>query len=402
MCMPTKFLLIGAPLSRNFGGPSLAITTKMVLNKFIDDAEFTLITHVPDDMNIAPKYNIRVLVAPSMKRLLPAAFLKALFNLSVGRRQTCDVINAFANADIIVDIWGLEFVDSIGHNQFIRRALQGAHLLIGKLFRKPVVKYTADLGPFEQKWNKLFAKLYLQNAVDLILARSEATRQRLKELGVTTPVKVCPDTAFLLEAHITPFAEQLMRQKHPIVGFSASYRAAEQSGDPNRYYEIMAGLINHILDSIEAIVVLIPNDLSNNIKRDDRYTAKKIKQQVLRKDRVIMLSNEYTAQELKGILGVCDVVVAARYHSIIASVSQGIPVLAIGWHDKYLEILRLVGQERFICMLDSLKLNEVREMFDELWQSRKEVKCRIEARLPDIHRAILEGGKEVSKLLERY
>ena len=81
--------------------------------------------------------------------------------------------------------------------------------------------------------------------------------------------------------------------------------------------------------------VFIPNVLSEDITNDDVYFTGEVHNKMKGKKHATILTGEYTAQQLKGVFGQCDVVVAARYHSIVASISQGIPVLAIGWHTKY-------------------------------------------------------------------
>ncbi len=44
--------------------------------------------------------------------------------------------------------------------------------------------------------------------------------------------------------------------------------------------------------------------------------------------------------ELKGILGTGRLVVGSRFHALAGALSQGLPVLALGWSHKYAELLR--------------------------------------------------------------
>jgi polysaccharide pyruvyl transferase WcaK-like protein len=343
------------------------------------------------------------LVSSYGRRLLPASLVKAVLGLSVGPQDVRDVINAFLETDIFVDIRGIGFADTIGRNTFIGRVAKNSHMLVAKMFGKPVVKYTADLGPFEARWNRFFAKLYLQYAVDVILARSDTTRRGLEELGVTTPTRVCPDTAFLLEPHSTEFAEQLSRQKSdgPVVGFSVSHMAVRQSSNPEGYLDSMARLGDHVVENIGARIVLVPNEFSDDIAYDDGHVAKEVRNRMRRKNQAIIVLGDYTAQQLKGIVGQLDVLVAARYHSIVASLSLGIPVLAVGWHHKYEAVMRLVGQERYLCSVRSLQPDHLREKFDDLWRSKDRIRQEINAALPGIREAILKGGEEVRLLCER-
>ncbi len=400
--MPVKIVLVGAKLSKNLGGPSLLLTTKRVLGKFLIDAHYTLISPTAEDLALAKTYHVKI-VPGSFIRSLHAFLSKRFLGAAIGSKNKRDLVNTFVKADIIIDIWGILFCDSLRNNRFTTRALEGLHLFLGKLFCKPVVKYTADIGPFESKWNRFFAKLYMQHFVDLILARNDITKKRLLAIGVSTPIVVHPDTAFLLEAHNPPFAKRISLEKasHPIVGFSVSYQTAQQSGNADAYLENIAGLADHIMGHLKAKVILIPNELSDNHFRDDGFVVHEIFRRISKKEGIIFMSHEYNAWQIKGIIGQCDVIVASRYHSIVAALSQAIPVLAVGWHDKYPEVLRLVGQEKHLCAVKSSNLADLRDKFDSLWHNRARIRNEIKAELPPIVEKIFQGGKKVYDLLKK-
>lgn len=390
-----KVLLIGARLGTNLGGPSLLPTTIRVIEEALPGCEYTYISPDAKDTALAETYGVRILPSASNRQLILCALAKAVFGLSVGTAQARAEVQALAEADVVIDIWGIAFADSLGSNSFRARASGGAAWLAARILRKPVVKWTADLGPFQSRWNRFFAKLYLQYLVKLIVARSAATQQRLQELGVTVPVRVCPDTAFLLEARSSSFADALRSrgEEHPVVGFSVSHMAARQAGEPEAYFDIMAQLADYVVDSIGAKIVLIPNELSAVAEADDAHVAREVWGRMARRTEAVLVLEERDAPELKAILGACDVAVAARYHSIVACLSLGVPVLAIGWHAKYAGVMSLFGQEQYVCSLENLTLDFVRARFDALWQSRDHIRRQIKSELPGIRRAILETGK---------
>lgn len=399
--MPLRVLLVGARLCRNLGGPSMLVTARSVLDQFLSDPEYVFLSPTSEDLALSETYDITIVPAIRTRNLIVGALAKAWLGLPVGSHGVRKVIDAYAEADIVIDIWGIMFSDSLRKNSFVARGLEGLHFLVAKIFRKPVVKYTADLGPFEAKWNRFFAKLYLQHTVDLILARSDTTKVRLENLGVRTPAHVCPDTAFLLEPETIAFDEDLVPEgiEGPVVGFSVSHMAIRQSQDPEQYLEGMGKLADHVVESTGAKIVLVPNERSTDPALDDERVARDIQGRMAFGHRTSVLSETYTAQQLKGIIGYCDVVVAARYHTIVASLSQGIPVLAIGWHAKYAAVLGLVGQGQYLCSVNSLDDKDLHRRFDALWESRENIRSEIEAALPEIRKAILVCGEQVGLLL---
>lgn len=397
--MAVNILLIGARLVRNLGGPSLLPTTINVIDNYIKDTNYTFITPTPEDIPLADKYDVCIIPCVTWKRVIPAAFVKSIIGLSFGSPETRKIIESIKNTDLVIDIWGISFTDSLGTDRFRSRAYQGIHFLVAKLFKKPVIKYTSDLGPFEKRWNRIFSKLYLQYTVDLILARDDITKYRLEELGITTKIVVCPDTAFMLEPESTPFAENLSKQKTSvqIIGFSVSHMAARQSGNIDDYLTIIAKLADYIIDCSNTQILFIPNELSTIPENDDLYYIRETVHRMRNHKKAIIVDEEYTAPQLKGIIGQCDIMIASRYHTIIASLSQSIPVLVIGWHEKYHGVLSLFGLEEYLFSVRSLDLEQLITKFDDLQLARSTISQNIEDVLPEIYSRIKNGGKVVNE-----
>ena len=225
----TRILLIGARLSKNLGAPSILLSVMQVFDQFFDNPQYTYLSPTDDDLALSKEYDLTILSAYPRKKM----YLKALTNAALGVRwkskKASRVIQAFREADLIVEVWGIAFSDSLGSSDPVSRGLLNLYYLIGKLYGKPVVKYTADLGPFRKFWNRLIARFYLGSCTDLILARSQASKDLVEKLGLKTPVQVCPDTAFLLPVRETPLSHSLRDHPGPRVGFSASFRAARES-----------------------------------------------------------------------------------------------------------------------------------------------------------------------------
>jgi len=402
--MSVNILLIGAPLSRNLGGPSLLLATQRALDRFFSETRYTFVSPLAEDLSLREAYDMEIITTVSMKELVLAALAKRLLGITVGSSAVRRVLQAYFESDLVIDIWGIGFSDTISRASFRSSVLSGGRFLVGKILGKPVVKYTADLGPFESKWNRFFSELYFNYTVDLILARSEVTKQRLLQLGVRTPIKVCPDTAFLLPAEPSAFSQELAKEKpnRVIVGFSVSHMAARQAGDPEQYVRQMAQLADHVVNTTGAKMVFIPNELSPDPLVDDTYFCQLVMDSMKQsKAAIIAPCAELTAQQIKGVIGQCDTVVASRYHTIVAGLSQGIPVLAIGWHAKYEGVMSLVGQEEFVCHVGSMTLKDLKAKFEELWRSRDEIRARIRDALPGVEQTIWQCAQEVSNLLHQ-
>lgn len=400
-----RILLIGAPISGNFGGPSILNSVIKVLEKFIPDADFTLLSPITGNYKFNETYAIKIVRYKSTIGNFMSCAVGAIFHrgsLNIPFISNNKILKEFESADVIIDIWGIIFTDSL-NNGLLNSAMVGKHLLIGKLLNKPVIKYTADMGPFMKRCNRFFAKFYL-NKIDLILARGKETNNYLVELGITTPILVCPDTAFLLEVcpnkKIFELFPQEKIKRRNIIGISVSHMS-EQRGDGARYSIVMAQIADYLIQTLDAFIVLIPNEIFHN-RYDDVDVAKKIFKKMRNKEETLLIMDELPADELKGIIGKCELMIGCRYHSIVASISMGIPTLALGWHHKYQQIMDLVGQEKYVCNVKNLTFLILQRKVDDLWENRNNIKDGIKSKLPYIKEKILIGGEKTKDVIEQY
>jgi polysaccharide pyruvyl transferase WcaK-like protein len=401
--MATKIAFIGARLSNNLGGPSLLVSTKMVLNSVFTDADYILLVprkSYPADKVFASKYDVTIMPFCMTKWTLFSVLIWRCSGILVGSRSVKATIKALQEADVIIDIWGILFADTIGSNTFFGRMKGGFKFILGKMLGKPVVKYTADIGPFNYRWNHMFAKLYLGHFIDLILVRNEASRQSVKLLGVKRRIMDLPDTAFLLpaiESNASKHYEKI-RKESAIIGLSISFQARNRVHGSISYLAVMIDFVNYLIDKHGAHIVLIPNELDDSIN-DDLDIAEEICAKIEHKRCTILYTNNMLAQEVKGVINQCDAIVASRYHTIVAALSLGIPTLAIGWHRKYVGVLQLFNQEHRLCNIEELRYDDIVHKFENLWNNRAETRKLIVSRLPSVKKRIFSGAPVISSIV---
>ena len=120
--------------------------------------------------------------------------IKKITNITFGSYSIKKTVTALYQADFLIDIWGIMFTDTLRSSSLIPKLREGFRLLLGSLYNIPFIKYTSAMGPFQAKWNRIFAKYYLNKFVHAIFARDYVTEKYLKFLGITAPVFVTPDT----------------------------------------------------------------------------------------------------------------------------------------------------------------------------------------------------------------
>jgi coenzyme F420 hydrogenase subunit beta len=400
----TNILFIGAPITDNLGGPSLLLSTMAVLDKVFTNPHYTLLSPSSSDLDLAKQYRVEIIpVISAHHRVFFSACLQAFmhipFNFPAG---VADILRIYREADVIIDIWGIIFTDALRTDKLLSRLIEGLHLLLGRILKKPVIKYTADFGPIKTRWNRFFARFYLQNTTNYIMARSEESRQILRDIGVTTAIDVYPDTAFLLEPTSYGLAEELAAEKEAPIGICVSFQSGKQSGNPEQYKILMAKFADYVIEYTGRRMVFVPNELSQKSEKDDLHTSLEVHRLMKNQQKAIVVQEKISAPELKSILKTCEAIVSSRYHTIVAGLSLGIPVLAVGWHHKYDAILSLLGQEKYSWIVNFDDEATLYVKFVELWDNRQLIHQEINHKLPGVKESVLAGGRKVAEIVKNF
>jgi colanic acid/amylovoran biosynthesis protein len=93
--------------------------------------------------------------------------------------------------------------------------------------------------------------------------------------------------------------------------------------------------------------------------------------------------------ELIDCIAGCDLVVGARYHSLLVPLALGIPAVALAYNHKTVELMANVGLGRWCFDIDSVTVEELCALVRRAWQDwpihRQEV-----ARIAERNRTLVE------------
>jgi len=391
--MATKLVLTGARIARNLGGPSLLSSTLEVLTKALGEIDVIYYSPARDDVAIGSTYGVQVRRLPGRLQCVFWALVWFATRLRLGPSDVRQFLAAIRESEAVIDILGIRFSDKLGNQSLPGRLIKGTVYVTARLLGRPMIKYTCDMGPFALRWNRCVSRFYLNSCVDLILARSVTTKQRLEELGVSTPIRVSPDTAFLLSPTSSSFSQSLEGAVRPLIGFSVSHMAAKQFGDRSTYAQFMAQIADATARITEGRLLFIPNEYSDNAADDDLSVAHEVLEAMRAPDRATLFEGaDWPGSDVKGVIAQCDAVISSRYHTIIASLSLGIPVFAIGWHAKYDGVLRLFGLEELVCSLEAPNVDSLVERVSIFWSDRDRIRATILDRLPNVREEIMAAA----------
>ncbi len=144
--------------------------------------------------------------------------------------------------------------------------------------------------------------------------------------------------------------------------------------------KFLAKLFNHIIESYDVNVLFLPHAIGPGVDLDDRIVSKDVMQiSGISIDRVRIITNEYSARDLKALISRAELLVAERVHSMIGSVGVETPFLCLGSNtDPRVEgiVGKMLKSEDLIYFLNHPELDKAKEKFDYVWSERGNIRNR--------------------------
>jgi colanic acid/amylovoran biosynthesis protein len=361
-------------------------------------------------------YTSKMLIVDSLSSfagyflLLYCSFLAVLrkFGLNIDKLLYPKKLWVYFDADLILNTGGDVLTEDYG------TALSYfSNLLFGLLLDKPIVICAESIGPFNKKVNKLVAK-YILNRAKLITLREERSLKHLQGMGVNKPpIYVTADVAFTLEAASDQKINEILvkegiTEHRPLVGISVSkiisnygFPAIKNPNDKyNEYVKLMSNIVDYLVNTLNATIVFVPH-VYGPIDTDDRVVADDICKLIKNKHKVVSIKEEYTPEELKGIIGQCDLFIGARMHATIASTSMFVPTVGIAYsHKMYGIIGEMLGQEKYIIDIKELNYESLISKINDAWENREKIRKGLEVKIPMVKEKAMLNGELVKELLD--
>jgi len=118
--------------------------------------------------------------------------------------------------------------------------------------------------------------------------------------------------------------------------------------------------------------------------------------------RVGLMTGTYTAEEIKSVIGCSDLVIGSRFHSLVAGLSQGVPVVAIGWSHKYEKLLRSFELGEYVVPFEDAELSYVISKVKSAWEMRDSNTSLVASKLTDVKQKVDETFNKVDSFLKGY
>ncbi|MAM37212.1 MAG: hypothetical protein CL949_01605 [Erythrobacter sp.] len=264
------------------------------------------------------------------------------WNGNVGQME-----QALREADAILDASGYTLGSGWGKG--------GGRLLlqtirIARRYGKKIILMPQSFGPFD--WGEDDDEQFLAEVkhelsyCTKIYAREIEGYECLKALGLQnvelSADMVIRENAFPQACDIHPGYQQpqINYPESGAVGFIINENVF-RIGNREAVLDLYVKLLDKLLNDGEKVYIL-------NTSTADFHLVEKVLAKVKRRDRVGVISGEYSSPELIDIIGRFKYVVASRYHSVVFAYRSGVPAIILGWASKYVDLAAHFQQQDYV------------------------------------------------------
>lgn len=415
--MSKQLLISGACLQGNKGGPALILSLiDLIRRHTADEVSFAVSVGARDLQSEAlwgEKYGIKVIPMLSVRDLLPPWSLQ-----SDARRNRHCFLDALNEVTAVVDTSGLSYIGppTRGFKQSLSEYLRSSFVIRAG---KPFVRFTQTYGPMSSRSVRWLAKRDLRR-LDVVMARGKVSRAEVEQLELAAPVYDFPDVAFSLRAAPDEWAGSYLGDTFglddstPLIAISPSatmerYLQKQRVGSDLHLRSCIAVIETLLTAHPEFRFLIIPHtirvDQSASSSSCDLALSRKVIDAVgsdFRGD-IFLVAEDLDARALKALIARAHFQIGARYHSLVAALSSGVPSVGFAWHHKYREMFMCFGLEDLVIPAERLVAPQaVGEFVLEQFKRRDSLRSSIQQSLPEVVQKVEDSGRILTDVLANH
>jgi polysaccharide pyruvyl transferase CsaB len=252
-------------------------------------------------------------------------------------------------------------------------------VLIATELGVPVILYAISAGPLTTH----SARRGVQRALNaspapIITVRDRLGHRLLEDLGVTPEIHLTADPAFLLEPEELSVgalrAEGVDFDRH-LIGFSVREPGpAAPDIRPDDYYALLANAADFMVERYDADVLFVP------MEKTDVQHSHAVVAQMQYAERAEILRRRYSPRQILSLMGHLEFAVGMRLHFLIFAALRGTPFAALPYASKVTGLLEDLDMPS--PPLESIGIGQLIGRIDRAWDTRGELRAKIEERVP--------------------
>jgi colanic acid/amylovoran biosynthesis protein len=290
------------------------------------------------------------------------------------------VIKNYLESDIIVCSGG-GFLNDNYHPAILARLIT---LYTAKKLGKPVIIYSASIGPFARKGYRKLAR-FVFNKMDHITPRDLPSVKMLKDLNVDkAPITLVADSAFsLVDNSMEEKRVNSSQEGKKKITISVRNWAHFENGSQEDYEMAIVGLVNKLVQDGKYLIYFVSSCTgTDGYRQDDRKTAKKIYEALSDKTGVTLVNDDLGAKELIALYKTVDLNIGTRMHTNIFSLIAGTPIIGIRYEDKTIGLVQQFGITEYLVDIEDVTAEQLIQKVEAVFENEMVIREKIQAQLP--------------------
>ena len=401
-----KVAIVGATLTGNRGAEAMLVTTIGRVREFAPDVRFVVMSYYPGrDRKLCKDLDVEVVSATPwslLTQFLPLSIadrISRFFGARLPRWLLPRGPRELSEASVLLDIEGVSFCD--GREQFLPFNLLNSWPAM--LFGVPVVKLSQAMGSFNGALVRHTARFVLRRC-ERVFARGDVSLAHCRDLGLGDRVGSAADVAFSfrdadsLTVENEQDVEAMVGAAHSLGGNRGTIAMTISSVVHQR--SLRTGM-NYVAETSKVVrllldegfnVMMMPNATrsgTDKLHNNDLPVLAEIKRELADSpgDRLLIVEADINTAGLRRILKIADVLVASRFHSMVAGLALKMPVMVVGWGHKYEEVLSQFGCAEWAADHSSLDSEALVQRVLEFWEQRERIRGEVRDNLERVRQA---------------
>lgn len=385
--------LLGNNSGRNLGDAAILSSIIAEFRKVSPTAEFLVPSIAPHfiDHNYGETYNAKGV------NIMPWTGSLRLLGFPTAR--------ALAKSDVALICDGIIFGRKLFSPHNFLTTLY-ALAPIARARRCALVCFLTGIGPFPSPLSRRMAAS-LMSRCDLLVMRDPDSIALAKSIGVTRPIEIAGDAAFMNFVSSSERGREVLRE----VGLEA--------GKPTLGLNITSYLdtwlekgarMQHTAQSFVELYTRGLEDASRAIERENGPLQKVIfscspmdeeisRELASRTGAKVVDNSTYLSHDIQAAMRECGLMIGMRFHSIVLSSSVGVPVLGLVYAPKVGSYFKILGTEHLAVNLRDTDPGALGNAVASAWRDREDIR-RVQQAVVEEQRS--SARAVVARIAERY
>ena len=382
--------LLGSNSGNNLGDAAIMSSILEHLTREIPDAEFLVPTTKPSFTNkhYGSRYNVKGI------DMMP-------WTLSI-RFVGLTTFMALLRSDIALICDGIIFGKKLW-NPFFNWLIALVFVVpFARLVGCKVVIYSCGIGPFQNQLSRTLAK-WVINGCDLVIMREHDSEKLARDIGVTQPIEVTGDAAFINPVSPDARAEEICRNEGvdlsiPSLGINVTkymdqwLAQGERLSDASKFLHLLADGINDARKKLERPFQCV---VFSTHPMDEECAS----QLAALLDGKSIFNSRYLSHDIQAVMRRCELFMGMRFHSVILASAVEVPIIGLIYAPKVRGYMRLLGCEDYSLELGQLTVQSLSDAVSRGWSERKALQARQKAVIDRLKEGALRAARTVR---ERY